>query len=466
MKKKGFLCSIVGAMALLVSLAFAGIPAKAVTKTTLRPAGTIKDSHGIRVEDNYLYTQNLGMETLLDAAGNPVKGAEAGKIKKSDGYLVLARPGKPLNECAVATLDGKIMIPYGPAVVQKINERFWLAGYAKEETKDKEKAIIYSSDKLFSIQPDEKDKLYTGELTVYDITTGKQVPGIKETSPKAKLDAVGDTVYVRGADGSTSIYDATGKAIEKDASAYQKVGNRFYLKSEGGKYTYYDGSLKKLFTSDKYFGGITDTDYLYESGDKNVTLVDSTGKKIVTSQTKGNFSELNKGSLVLDNGAENFVTFCDSSTSDYLQGLYQTDGTMILKPEFRSLTYMGYGYLSGSRKKGDETVYDIYDIKGNLIGKELENFASVNMVAYKKGSGDTKDFFVFNKKDYALSLKNGTPMGLGLIRSQSALVSKYGLYDAFTGEELLKEEYDQISYCNGKIYAEKDGAYEIYDVVR
>ena len=452
-------------MALLIGLSFTGIPAKAVTQTSLKKAGTISDAHGIKIDEGYVYTQNLGMQTLLDAFGKPVKGAEAGAIKKSDGYLILARQGKPLNECALVTREGKFVIPYGPAVINKLNERFWLAGYAKEETKDKEKAIIYSSDKLFSIAPDEKDKLYTGDLTVFDLTTGKQVPGVKTSSPRAKIEAVGDSIYIREADGSTTIYDATGKTLAKDAKDYQKVGNRFYQKYEDGKYTFYDGSLTRLFAADTYLGGIQDTDYFYESGDNNISLVDSTGKKVFTTKTKGNFGALRVSGNAPDIDVEDYITFSDSSSSDYPEALYKTDGTMILKPEFNSFTYMGYGYLQATRKKGSDTVYDVYDIKGNLIGKELENFSTSSMTAYKNGNNNEKNFYIYNKKSYGLTLKDATPMGIALIVSRSEDY-KRGLYDAFTGTQLLDEEYESISYCNGRIYAEKDGAYEIYDIVR
>lgn len=74
------------------------------------------------------------------------------------------------------------------------------------------------------------------------------------------------------------------------------------------------------------------------------------------------------------------------------------------------------------------------------------------------------DALVLNDGEFSLHLENKyyNDLGFALIASKSDANGKYGVFDLFTGEQLLDYEYDDVISGEGYIYAKKGDEYKIY----
>lgn len=79
---------------------------------------------------------------------------------------------------------------------------------------------------------------------------------------------------------------------------------------------------------------------------------------------------------------------------------------------------------------------------------------------------DGEKAFVVNDKAYSLTLEDSYPQNLmlGLIGSRSDSNGLYGLFDLFSGEQLLNYEYEMIKAAAGYLYAYKNGEWTIFQV--
>ncbi|MBQ9156916.1 MAG: hypothetical protein IJ137_09045 [Eubacterium sp.] len=460
-------------MSLAVLMAVSFLPARlqAASPAVLKESGTIQDEKGeIRIS-NYIYKKSGDNFILYTPEGKEIKDISAQDVTvEAHGFYMLKRKGNPLTETALVSKEGKILIPYAQAIYTRLNDRFWTSTVALKETKNKEEAMIYGTDKSFSISPDKDDTLYTGKMTVYDVITGKEVPGIEITSPKGKIDALGDTLYVRDDNGNYKIYDKDGKVLVDDASSYSIKGG-FYSVSSGSTTDILDSSLKKLFSTDKSLRGVSQgSDYLYYTTDSDLpVLMDKTGKELFTAQKRGGFEGVSASAAREGDIPEDVLVYYDAGGDDYIRGLIKPDGTEISKCIYSSISWLGSGYFEGRRKEGEDTVYDVFDIKGTLWAQGLKgNFDSTNMCAYELDANSGRNYYVFDKKNYTLKFDQAGPIGFGLLKAYDDKTDSYGLFDTITGKQLLKYEYKDITCIDDKVYAFKDGekAITIFDVSR
>lgn len=454
---------------LLVWGVFFSNTSAAASSALITEAGTISDSRGdIKFRSGYLCTRSGEEMTLLDPSGTPVKEGTALDIKEKNGYMILTKKGNPVAQSAVLTADGKTVIPYGPALVEPLNEQFWLATFAVKETKNKEEAMIYSTDQLFSLQPKEGDTLYTGRRVVYDVTSGKEVPGIEILTKKGKIEALGSSLLVTADDGSKKIYDKDGQVREADASSIKIIGG-FYVGDANGTSVVFDSEGNRLFETNHYLSGVDSSgEYLsYKNDSNHPVLVNSNGEDILEMKKKGHFGLPSLRYDLDPEDGQGLLTFSNFETDKGLKSLISSDGTEICKEIYTTICYEGAGYYYGSRKAGSNQVYDVFDSQGNLMGEKLNNFGTSDMIAYKenKVSGSRK-YYIYDKKDYTLEQKSAQSIGFGLLKVKDEKSDKYGLYDVFSGNQILKTEYANIYYAYNNIYAYKDGVYTIYNVKR
>lgn len=468
MNKKHCSLTILAVLILAVSM---GLTVKAANRVTLKKECTIDNKKGdVQVGQGYLFSQQGENLNLLKPDGTPIKDAVGLKIVRdnADNVYKLYRKGKLAAECAIYREDGQVIVPFGPAVVEALNEYFWTGSYAKDVTKDKKKALIYSTPNDFSIMPQEGDTLFTGEKKAFDAMTGKEVKNVKVTSPAARIEAVEDSLYVRDENGKAVIYDKNGNTLEQDASRYSTSGS-FYKTSKNGKDLILDSKLNILFeTEDPVAGMVESKDYLTYRADKYPVLVNKNGKTLFKYPEKGSLDVLFCESNTPDkNIPELFVfTASEKKGTSYPQTLLSAKGEVVNKTTYSNITYAGAGLIKGRRTDGKQEIYDIMDEKGRIIVKDIKNLSSF-MIASKDGktSGE-KEYYIYDKKAYALTLKEASEVGPYLLGVKDDKTGKYGVYDVISGQHLLKEDYDGIGYIYGRIYALKDGIFEVYSLNR
>ena len=457
-----------------MSIAIAISPAASVSAkaVTLEQKGSFADSQdNVKFDDKYLFSSSGDTRTLLSWDGQVVKDATGLKISFKDGFYTVGRKGKLCGEYAVFSKDGKQVIPFGPAVVERLSDRFWKAYYPLEKTEDKSKALIYSTDNMFSIQASEGDTLFTGEMVVFDMSAAKQMPGLKFTSQKASVKVVGDSLYVRDDQGNVTIRDSQGKVLEEKANDYRIVSQNFYAVSSGGDNKVYDSKLNLLFTTQKYPMSLTESqDYMcYKDNESDrMTLIDKKGNVLFTTKDKGSLGALGIQTSAEDKNRPNLVVFQNTEKKDHPYALMDLKGKMLTDAFYTDIRYAGHGYLIGEKKAGEgkPRIYDVFDSAGKVIAKDLEEFNTSCLSAYKKNTDGKRKYYVYDKNSYSLTLYGPRELGFGLVAAQNESDYKYGLYDIISGQQLLKEEYDRIEYVYGYVYAKKGGTYTIFSVNR
>ena len=83
------------------------------------------------------------------------------------------------------------------------------------------------------------------------------------------------------------------------------------------------------------------------------------------------------------------------------------------------------------------------------------------MILFKDGNG-----LVINNRSYDLNLNGARydELTYAMISVGSTDTGLYGVYDLFTGQQLLPFEYDMIRFAAGYLYAYRYGTWSIYQV--
>ena len=85
-----------------------------------------------------------------------------------------------------------------------------------------------------------------------------------------------------------------------------------------------------------------------------------------------------------------------------------------------------------------------------------------NLQVFDKESGKDARTLVINTKEYALPFGRGWDLGIGLVSGYSYEIQKTGVFNLFTGEQLLPYEYDRVYASGGLIYAVADTSCHVY----
>lgn len=99
--------------------------------------------------------------------------------------------------------------------------------------------------------------------------------------------------------------------------------------------------------------------------------------------------------------------------------------------------------------------------KSGIIFEGLNNSGCYDLAFLE---GETA--FVVNDKSFSLTLEDSYPKKLmfGLIAAESDSNGMYGVFDLFTGEQLLGYEYEEVNAAAGYLYAYKNGTWDVFRV--
>ena len=150
--------------------------------------------------------------------------------------------------------------------------------------------------------------------------------------------------------------------------------------------------------------------------------------------------------LISDTAGEKFIRSSLKSQRQLLQ-------------EFKKDTYveyLGYGIYCVERKD-KENLID----KNGLIAQDVEGDQR-SLLVY-----DDNKMLVLNKGEYSLELEADqvTLLQPALVAAYSDDNACYGVFDMFTGEQLLPYEYHAIEVSGNYLYAYKGGEYSVYEVI-
>lgn len=423
---------------------------------TLTQVGVISDpDRKMRFANDALQQSVVNDVKMFTYLGQEFLPKIAGVQHLGNGVYLAQDTSGDVNSSAVVTLDGTTLIPFEACTArwaakgEYVSRRYLIVTYATEETQDKDECFVYITDDAFSMGPSEGDTMYKGYSLVYDVHQARFVPDVTITNPYMYAAVpCGDHFLITDEASVTTLYDADGKALLQTDRNVSVGDHTFVVATSSGRNVYdEDGTL--LFKSDVpvyLIDGNSDHLYRYAGTDHRCQIIDRNGN-VVMAQTFDYIRGERDGLFHVDN--------------DGFDGLIWADGTVVVPCDrFDSFYEVGMGYYYAFEDDGNgDTVYSLIGREG-VIAEGLYDSPS-DLVCVEDGKA-----FVIADGAHTLMLEDPYHMVLAsaLIRVRSDVMGHYGVYDLFTGEQLLGCEYKAIEEAAGYLYAYKDGAWTVYKI--
>lgn len=172
---------------------------------------------------------------------------------------------------------------------------------------------------------------------------------------------------------------ASGLIIASDYNFMSTHGLYDTIPSQKGKKVIYDSNGKELYTLNlkKYFDivaeGVTDR-YITVYSRKLTPVTEGTGKdKYTYYEPTLSYSIIDyesktvvnaKDETILAVNGEYYIYYTDD---DKMTGVKKMDGTVVLKPEYDGINFIGSDYIAAVVSKGDEMSAKLYDMEGKQI---------------------------------------------------------------------------------------------------
>ncbi len=350
--------------------------------------------------------------------------AQEARSEGSDKGFIAVRQvknnAKDVNTCGLIDKDGNEIIPCKYASITVLNDRFVRVVTADKETKDEDKAVVYFTDKMFSLSPSEGDTLYTGKWEVFDTVKKAMVPSVSGTLP-TRVEAKGQFVIYKDDQGNENTADAAGKAITDGRKILQ---NGAYVLEINGKSGLYATDDTPLFNFDAREFEVSNYYEPYYVGTKRD-------------------SNYNSSYLLLNDKGEKvsaeFSDYLSEVTPDFVlsdECIYKLDGTKAFTDRYTTLKFDKAFQDVYSAHKDD--LYTIFDKSGNVLftgDKEKDKFDGYDFYMYQKDSSGNS---YYNFKDKAFNIQ-GYQLGDWFIKQSAGNV--YDLIETRTGTKLLDSSY-------------------------
>lgn len=418
----------------------------------LEPAGSVEDPDGsFYFGYDSLMDQNGDAIDLLSCTGDVLlSGIE--DIDYLGGGLYKART--PLeednvNKTGLYTTEGDTLIPGDAAsIVMPYNRddgsaRFVGVIYTTEETDNEDECIIYFTSDLISISVGEEDVMYKGYLRVYDIEKQQFVPGVEFSSvPRNGIRDLADSFVIEH-DGMITMYDPDGNILWESDGYLSDGSYSGIVVSTGGSYYIVDGTGKDSWKSDNSISVVCpELDYysVYDGeSDSPYHLIDMEGNRLSEETWP-----------ILYSIAGNVIRTNDADGNPIAASL---DGTVIADDvDMVSYVMGGYGFISHK----DTDLFSVITPEG--IVNDLEGGSTYELYFGKEELPVALNTGEVFGKDLGAESADTLAPGLLSVYVTSSSGSKYGVYDGFTGEELLAPEYDDIRIAGNYLYADKSGS--------
>ena len=414
-----------------------------VPSYTLEKIGELADTN---------YTTSYGILTSATDSGITLFSGNGVRFEKQyyavndlgNGFYSVSDSDVEINSVGLISLDGLELIPCEAALIEwmnpSMNHRFLLVYYAENVTENEDECLIYSSDRIVSLAPSDKDIMYTGYAKIYDTQNHNFINGLTITIDNQYYSkACGNSILI-SVGNLSQLYGADGTLL-MEITGFVDVGNDYFIVSSNGEDKVYDENGLEICT-DKDLNSLNSTSgLLTQFEDQNCILLDKTGNQILGESFAHIIKETN-GFVEVENENGSYE-------------LWNLNNEQIAESEtsFFSMNKPGYYYVQQS---------DGYSLIGpqGVIAENLEDSPSNACIINENTA------FVIADRDFSLEFDNHNlnKLGFALISAQDKATGLYSVFDLFTGKQLLPYEFDKILSIEGYLYAYKSGNWEVYQV--
>ena len=424
---------------------------------SLTQVGTISDvERELSIKHDAVFQDNGNAAKLLNYLGEEKNDIVISGLEYiGQGLYIVQDTSGDINSVGLVDQDGNVLIPCEACKIDWPHDMLDGAGrylwviYTTGETTNADECFIYATDYGWSFNRYQEDNtMYTGYAKVFDLKTERFVDNVKITNNDSyALQTCGNTFAIEDEERITKIYNDKGEVIFQTAHNVS-VGAGTFIVSDNGTYRVYDENGNQTYTSNKALylidgnGGYI---YKYEN-DRNV-IMDRNGNQVAGGVFEYVYSEVNDVFKVKNNGK---------------YGLVHADGTVILPCETYggSISYIDFGLYNVTIENESGYTYALIGNNG-VIADDLPS----SITTYLKAI-DGEKVFIVNEGEYTLTIEDEYPEVpvIGMLAAQSDSNGLYGVFDLFTGEQMLGYEYEVVKAAAGYLYAFKNGAWEVYQI--
>ncbi len=422
---------------------------------TLRSLGAIEDpERSLRIEKDALLQIDGEIGVLLNYLGEKENDLILSAVSYlGDGLYQVSSNQEEVNCVGLVDRMGQVLIPCEACAITWLSSDIWtssrylLVAYATGETNNRDECFVYTTESAVSIRPNEGDKMYTGYGRIYDLQQQRFVEGVTiHNQDRSATRICGNGIFVTERDGNSVLYDSEGQTVFQSSYPIQ-VGNGIFIEQIDTVSKVYDESgllLRSIEGEAKCISG--SGGYFCCSAGEDTVIYDRSGNETIRLDVAYVYSE-DRDVFKIGNG-----TF---------QGLVRADGRILLSCEqYQNIILMENGFYYGSVSVDGGYLYSLIGSEGVIV--EGLSAAPNGLKIVKDDSA-----FVINDRSYGISLEDSSPETLefGLLCIQGGEEDRFGLYDLFTGRQLLFCEYDRIVCAAGYVYAYRNEEWQIFELI-
>lgn len=249
---------------------------------------------------------------------------------------------------------------------------------------------------------------------------------------------------------TTTIYSAEGKKLWSKEGDFISPNERFVNWRQDGKSQIVDAGGKERYISKNYIRAMSDNhaswqgaDYALEeegSGSSpTYRVIDLDGNDVLGVSLEKAPKYTNGLFVVDENGKRYAVTPAGKHVAE-------------LKSD-KSIDAVIPGYNVFVTKDGSDSI-----AKGDKVISQDGDGKIRHLVS----EGTNGMYLVLNDETYSMRLEEPTELGTGLVVDRKANDMTYGLYDLFTGKQLLSNEFNEIKYAGDRVFARTDNTWTVY----
>ncbi|MBE6813351.1 MAG: hypothetical protein E7523_10800 [Ruminococcaceae bacterium] len=335
-----------------------------------------------------------------------------------------------VNCCGLIDGSGNVVIPMEYAAFDTLNDRFMQVYKVTEQTDNKDEALVFISDNMFSIFADEDDVLLKGTWYIYDLEEGRLVPGVSGTN-KYYIHAYGDIIKYTSDEKETICVKADGQVLPENTEVFENGCYRIGSSSEG---VLYDSDHNKIYEygEDDFRPNYSEDEYIilykYVDGESMYALMDDTGKVVSTEFTE--------------------TPYVYGDLLDVKDRIYDFEGNQVIEGEYDSI-YMDETFKDIWFLKNNSTV-TIIDRNGNILYQGSENDVEFDYYTYytiSKKSGDSTLFYSWEDGDFVLDAY-AYEIAPWLVETNKKADNTVDIIDTVSGKTIIKGHTDYKAFVN------------------
>lgn len=427
-----------------------GADPKITVGYTLQQTGTFADTENLGTMGNsMIIIEDEDEVSLITSNGGTVTDV-GGCSYLGNGYYILQDLSGEVNSIALYSADGTQLIPFEAADISWLDsavddvteeQRYLKVIYSTGETDDEEEAFFYQTENLISLTVGDDDIMYTGYAKIYDTESRQFVSGVEITnSYMYAAQACGSSFVVEDEEGVTRLYDGEGNILlEKEG--LEDVGFGYVIFSNADAYDVYDENGAYRFSSADLLADFDSTSgYMQKYTDDGTVLVDIDGEQVL-SETYESYYHEHYGLFEMGDDTGAFL-------------LVDGDGNVLASADSIVEVLPGYYYYLDEDGNGTIVTAD------GILAEGADSPEELAVV-------DGTTALVINDQTYSLELAGDYWQGLvpGIISVQSSDTGKYGVFDLFSGTQLLDYNCAVVYSAGDYLYAMQEDAWVIYEIV-